>query len=187
MEHLRKSLGVSSLAHTFNNFKQVPGTARALQAFKLMPDGNKPLLLCYGGVGNGKTHLCEALAIELYRRGSFVRVLPMGRVMQALKSAIGKDLAFQELLNNYCYAERLILDDVGMGGSGSEWEWRQLEEIVVTRYRERLFTVMTTNLDLKEIPERIASRFFDPDVGIVVLNEGGDYRRVAPQEQLKEK
>lgn len=65
-----------------------------------------------------------------------------------------------------------------MGGSGSAWEYGQLEDIIATRYRERLFTIMTTNQDLGELPERITSRFFDPDIGRVILNEGADYRRL---------
>lgn len=48
----------------------------------------------------------------------------------------------------------------------------------MVRYREHLFTIMTTNRDLTELPERIVSRFRDPDVGMVVLNEGADYRRL---------
>lgn len=84
----------------------------------------------------------------------------------------------EELLCNYCYAERLILDDVGMGGSGSEWEYGQLEEIIGVRYRERLFTILTTNRNLTELPERIVSRFNDPEVGRVILNSAGDFRRL---------
>ncbi|MBA7590759.1 hypothetical protein ES708_32896 [subsurface metagenome] len=66
---------------------------------------------------------------------------------------------------------------MGIGGSGSEWELGQLEEIIAIRYRERLFTILTTNRDLTELPERVVSRFKDPDVGRVVLNDGADYRR----------
>lgn len=190
-EDLRRSLGVASLENTFENFKPVPGTEKALAAFKALAEGmiDKPMLLCYGGVGNGKTHLCEATAITLYKRGLFCRVITMARIMGALKECIGPDryISLEELKHNYCYIDRLILDDVGMGGSGSEWEFGQLEEIVVVRYREGLFTIMTTNLDIKPnkinpkelfIPERIVSRFRDPDVGRVILNEGNDFRRL---------
>jgi DNA replication protein DnaC len=158
------------------------GTEKALAAFKALVEGktDKQMLLCYGGVGNGKTHLCEAAAIALYKRGLFCRVLTMARIMRALKECMGPEPphSYEELLSNYCCAKWLILDDVGMGGSGSEWEYGQLEEIIVFRYRERLFTIMTTNRDLTELPERIVSRFRDPDIGTVVLNEGADYRRL---------
>ena len=181
-EQLRKSLCVSSLENTFDNFKPVPGTEKALAAFKTLAYSktDKPMLLCYGGVGNGKTHLCEATAITLYKRGIFCRVMTMARTMRALKQCMGSEplAPYDELLDRYCHCGHLIVDDVGMGGSGSDWEYGQLEEIVVARYRERLFTIMTTNRDLTELPKRIVSRFRDPDVGMVVLNEGADYRRL---------
>jgi len=104
----------------------------------------------------------------------------MATLMRGLKRTLGHEptISYDDLLNSYCSNDRLILDDVGMGGSGSEWEYGQLEEIVVARYRERLFTIITTNRDLKELPERIVSRFSDPNVGRVILNTGKDYRIV---------
>lgn len=181
-EELRKSLSLTSFESSFENFKPVPGTEKALAIFKALALGKTKwkMLLCYGGVGNGKTHLCEATAIALYKRGLFCRVLTMSRIMRALKECMGSEslILYEELIHNYCHAERLIIDDVGMGGSGSEWEYGQLEEIVMARYRERLFTIITTNRDLTELPERIVSRFRDPDVGRVILNQGADYRRL---------
>jgi DNA replication protein DnaC len=180
-EDLRRSLSVSSLEHTFGNFEVLPGTAEAYKAFKALAEGesSRPLLLCYGGVGNGKTHLCEATVIALYERGTFCRYLTMNRVMRTFKAAMRPDAvsSLDVLLERFSQAQNLVMDDVGMGGSGSEWEYGQLEEIVNERYRERLFTIITTNRDLEELPERIVSRFYDPEVGAVVLNRGVDYRR----------
>lgn len=181
-EALRKSLLVASLDNTFENFKPAAGTEEALATFKDLAEGKTEwkMLLCYGGVGNGKTYLCEAAAIELYKRGLFCRVLTMARVMRALKECMRPEprFSYEELINNYCYADRLIIDDVGMGGSGSEWEYGQLEEIIVVRYHERLFTILTTNRDLTELPERVVSRFRDPDKGMIVLNQGEDFRQL---------
>lgn len=179
-ERLRKSLRVASLDNTFENFKPVTGTEKSLEAFKSLASGNTDwqMLLCYGGVGNGKTHLCEAAAITLYMRGLFVRVYTMARIMGALKECMhaGPGVSYEEIISKYCEAERLIIDDVGMGGSGSEWEFGQLEEIIVSRYRERLFTILTTNRDLTELPPRVVSRFRDPDIGRIILNSGSDFR-----------
>lgn len=173
---------MASLENTFENFKPVPGTEKALAAFKTLAEGtiDRPLLLCYGGVGNGKTYLCEAASIALYKRGIFCRVMTMALIMRVLKDCMKPEprTSFDVLLDRFCYSKHVIMDDVGMGGSGSEWEYGQLEEIVVVRYRERLFTIMTTNRDPSELPERIVSRFRDPEVGMVVLNEGEDYRRL---------
>lgn len=180
-ERLRKSLGISSFDHTFENFDSVPGTEKALKLFKELALGGTDwnMLLCYGGVGNGKTFLCEAVAIALYTRGVFCRVMTMSGIMKTLKNAMHNPeapLAYEDSLEIFCFTRHLIIDDVGMGSSGSEWEYGQLEEIVVMRYREQLFTIMTTNRDLGELPERITSRFSDSDVGRVVLNQGEDFR-----------
>ncbi len=181
-EELRKSLGISSLDNTFEVLKPWPGTEKAIAAFKALVSGETEwrMLLCYGGVGNGKTHFCEAAALTLYKRGLFCRVLTMDRMMGALKECIGSDrqISLEELLRNYCYSHWLIIDDV----AGTEWEFEQLEKIIRVRYREHLFTILTTNLDLTELPERIVSRFQDPDIGRVVLNSGGDFRRQKAKE-----
>jgi len=177
-EQLRKSLGVSSLEHTFENFWPVKGTREALAAFRALAQGKTSwkMLLCYGGVGNGKTHLCEASAIALYKRGLFCRVLTMARIMRALKQHMepGLPFSYDELMEHYCSSERLIIDEI----EGTEWEFGRLQEIVVARSRDCLFTILATNRDLNELPERIVSRFSDPDVGRLILNEGVDYRKL---------
>lgn len=153
-----------------------------MAAFKALAMGktDKMLLLCYGGVGNGKSHLCEATAIALYKRGIYCRVHTMAKIMRGLKECMRPDSPahYDTLLDRYCKCSHLIIDDVGMGGSGSEWEFGQLEEIIVYREHERLFTILTTNRDTTELPERVLSRFQDAEVGIVVLNQGDDYRRL---------
>lgn len=175
-EELRRSLVVCSLDNTFENFKPVAGVEKALAAFRSIAKGKAEwrMLLCYGGVGNGKTHLCEATAIALYKQGIFCRVLTMERMMGALKECMDPDrhTSLEELLNNYCYSERLIIDDV----EGTAWEFEQLERIIRVRYRENLFTILTTNRNLNELPERLVSRFRDAVQGRVILNEAGDYR-----------
>jgi len=184
-EELRKSLGVSSLDNTFEVLKPWPGTEKALAAFKALASGKTEwkMLLCYGGVGNGKTHFCEATALTLYGRGLFCRVLTLDRIMGALKECMGPDQqnSLEELISNYRYADRLIIDDV----AGTEWEFEQLEKIIRARYREHLFTILTSNLNIEPdpdypkipfIPERIVSRFRDPEKGRLVLNQGEDYR-----------
>ncbi len=100
--------------------------------------------------------------------------------MRAFKRVLRRDeslgVTYDELIDRYCHCPALIVDDVGMGGSDSAWEWGQLDEIINARYREHLITVLATNRDLKDLPERVVSRFSDPDIGLIVLNEGRDYR-----------
>lgn len=184
-EELRKSLGVSSLDNTFEALMPWPGTEKALAAFKALASGETEwkMLLCYGGVGNGKTHFCEATALALYKSGLFCRVLTMGKMMGALKECMdqGSQNSFEDVLRHYCQADRLIVDDV----EGTVWEFEQLEKIIIARYRENLLTILTSNCDIKAdplhpeipfIPERIVSRFRDREKSRLILNQGEDYR-----------
>lgn len=196
-EELRRSLGVASLDKTFEVLKPWPGTEKAVAAFKALASGKTPwkMLLVYGGVGNGKSHFCHAVAIALYKQGIRCRVSTMAEIMQALRDAMEHDrhgnegkpwVPYADLLRSFCNQDYLIIDDVGMGGSGSTWEWGQLEEIVGVRYHENLFTILTSNLDIKQdpknkdipfLPERIVSRFRrDPGVGRLILNKGFEYK-----------
>ncbi len=175
-EQLRKSLGITSFDNTFESLKPWPGTEEAVAAYKELAEGTSDwnMLLEYGGVGNGKSHHCEAAVLRLRSRGVFSRVLLMDAVAGVFHQCIGdeKQYDLETVIHNYSYSERLILDDVEC----SKWEYEQLEKIIRVRYHERLFTILTTNRDLEELPERIVSRFRDREVGRLILNEGADYR-----------
>lgn len=160
----------------------MPGTEQALAAFKAVLDGPEFMLLCYGGVGNGKTHLCDAAAIELYKRGKFCRVMKMPEMLSTLRRAINDpEMDYDMILGNFCYAERLIVDDIGASGSDSDFGKRVLESIVVARYGRQLLTIMTTNQEISELPERVLSRFKDTVTSYLVVNEGVDYRGLMRQ------
>jgi len=182
LEERQRVLGVSSLGHTFEAFKAIPGTAGAYKEMKALAEGKSdtPLLLCYGGVGNGKTHLLEAMVITFRSRDIPAYYRSWMEVSRTLLTSIrDKDmLPYDKILANYCRSELpLLLDDVGLGETQSGWEYAPLEEIVNYRYRMRLITVLISNKDISELPDRIVSRFSDPEVGTVVLNSGKDYRR----------
>lgn len=178
-ESLRKQLNLTTWDSTFENFKQTKGAENALMLFKelsILPEWF--MLLCYGTSGNGKTHLCEALSIELYKRGIFCPVREFAEVIRSFRASFNSsdkwdyNLRFKRIQT----AKYLIIDDVGMGGSGSSWEWGELEEIIGYRYKNELFTVMTTNLDLGDIPLRIVTRFQDAIKSRMVLNSSVNYR-----------
>lgn len=181
-EERQRALGVSSLGHTFEAFRAILGTAGVYKAMRaLAEDKTKtPLLLCYGGVGNGKTHLLEAMVITFRSRGIPAYYRSWMEVSHHLLASMrDRDmLPYDKILANYCRSELpILLDDVGLGETQSGWEYAPLEEIVNYRYRMRLITVLVSNKDISELPDRIVSRFSDPDVGVVVLNSGKDYRR----------
>lgn len=171
------SIGVTQPSCSFEKFKRIKGTEEMYRAFYNLAYGKTdlPFLLGYGGVGNGKTHLCQALAVVLNWRGVSVRYYTVADLMSQLKQSIATQMVDMEILR-LKEIEALILDDLGVE-YGTDWEATKLEEIVDARYRKRLITVLTTNRDIGWLPERVLSRFSDPDVSKSVLNNAPDFRR----------
>jgi hypothetical protein len=70
-----------------------------------------------------------------------------------------------------------------MGTTESRFEISDLEDIIDLRYRKRyypecdLVTILATNKDIKELPDRVVSRFYDPEFGVVLYMGDKDYRR----------
>jgi len=177
---MAQSLNVN-LGHTFENFKNVPGGEEVKKSFKEVIAGPRFMLLCYGGVGNGKTHLLEAASIELYKQGRFCRVMTFFVILNTLKSAINNpnpNMAdYNEILNNYCYkVPQMIVDDIGAGGTDTDFGDTILETIVCARYGRQLLTIMTTNRDIETLPERVLSRLKDKSTSYLTFNRAGDYR-----------
>jgi len=165
--------------NTFSNFQDVPGGIEAKRSVQAVIDGKRPMVMITGGVGNGKTHLLHAASIELYKRGQFARVCLFADILSTLRESIGNpEMNYDEILNNYCYCERLIIDDIGAGGSATDFGYKILEAIVCARYGRELLTIMSTNLDIedKDFPERVRSRVKDKSVCYLVLNKAVDYR-----------
>lgn len=155
-----------------------------MAAFKLLGSGEASwqMLLCYGTAGNGKTHLCEALSITLVQRNIFCSVVEWSEKVRDFKKAMRSELqgAYDDLFERFRKIRYMIIDDVGSGSTGSYWEWGELEDIVNYRYRDKnhegLVTVVTSNLDINDLPDRIVSRFRDAKKGRLILNQAEDYR-----------
>ena len=182
-EDIRRYLGVSSMDATFDNWKPTKGSEDALKAAMLLSSlkTSWKLLLVMGTWGNGKTHLLEATSIALWHRGIIARVKTFPDFMGKLKSTFDRvkdstDSTFRDIMDEVCTTPYLLLDDVGAAGSFTPFSLEQLERIMLSRYRDNLFTFITTNLDLKNIPEFVTSRFSDSEKGRIVLNESSDYR-----------
>lgn len=162
--------------NTLENFVVRPGTEKVKIAIKGFLSAARPICLVYGGVGNGKTHILHAAAIELYKQGLFTRVYIYDDILNVLRESINNpSMDYNEILDRYCQAERLIIDDVG-AGSDTEFSNRILETIMVHRYGYRLMTLISTNKDINNLPERVLSRLKDKSVCYLVENKATDYR-----------
>lgn len=172
-------LGVTDLNNTWDKMRQPKHFDVVFKAFKDLAEGKSDyyMLLVYGGTGNGKTLCCEATVITLYDRGIHCKRQRWSDIVRHLKDLM-KSPGYEEYFNQLRSALYLIIDDVGSGSTGGSWEWGELEDLVDYRLEHGLMTVITTNLDIGEIPDRIISRFKDIKRARLVLNEVADQRGV---------
>jgi DNA replication protein DnaC len=169
--------GLTTWAHTFVNFKSRPGVEQALANFKYLADGDTqlPFLFCYGGTGNGKSHLSEAATIRLMQRGIDTWYYTLTGLMGLLKRCM-EDNTVEKTTESLQKVAGLVLDD---WGELSDWEEQKLADIIDERYRWHRMTILTSNRPLERLMERnerVISRFRDTEFSVMVLNEATDYR-----------
>lgn len=169
--------GVKGLRQTFENFNaEIPGVKKAYQAAWKMAEGEGDFiwLIIYGGVGNGKTHLLNAIANRVMNRGISLKLVMMAELLSELKMAMDSNQTdFKiKVLKEVPY---LLIDELGLE-YGTDWEKEKIEELLAARWNNGRFTVVATNRDIEELPPRLKSRFQDRHFSKCVLNEAGDYR-----------
>lgn len=182
------SLNGVALRQTLFNFKTAfDGAANitlknclhAAEDFADHPDGR--WLVLWGERGSGKSHLCAAVANHLIQAGTPVLFITMPDLISALKEAMDlqsntEQETYSGRLKMIKTAPVLILDDLG-AESGSAWSDGVLFEIIDYRYRNRLPTMIATNVPLDTFDSRVASRMQDAEFVTVVENAAPDYRR----------
>lgn len=167
--------GVSSRLQTFKQFQRRLGTGVMLSAFKsLATGGGKPFLLCVGGPGTGKTHLCQALTTALNHRGVDAYYYRVPDLLKILRASV-EEHRTDEWLKSLANVGALILDDYGLDNQ-TDWAAANIEDIIDARWQEKRITVMTTNKGLEQLPPRITSRFGDTELSVAVVNSAKDYR-----------
>lgn len=169
--------GVTDINNTFASMTVPKGFETTLNSFKEIVSGKSTwhILVVYGGTGNGKTRCCEAAVIDYYDKGLTVARNRWSDIVRRLKGLMGK--GDYEIYFNLLRARKyLIIDDVGSGSTLGQWEWGELEDIIDYRLEHRLITIITTNLDIRDIPPRILSRFRDKTHCRMVCNEAPDQR-----------
>lgn len=171
-----QSKGMTVVEQTFANFQPRAGTESVLRFAEEFADGKAKwvFLLIYGGVGNGKTHLCNAIAKTVLGRGLDVYLATTTKVLSKLRIAMD-DHSTDDLLNKLKDVFVLILDDWGVE-YGSEWEKATLEDLLTSRYALAMPTVVTSNLDISQLPPRVRSRFEDKHYSRIVHNAAPDFR-----------
>lgn len=108
-------------------------------------------LVLVGPADRGKTHVGYAVGAEALRRGNTVVAYTLADLNAAMRPD-GDPLAY-ERATTYEY---LLLDDLGRE-QVTGWSLEQIQRILDHRTRERLRTIVTTNLTATEIEERYGS------------------------------
>ena len=168
-------------ARTFENFQVVAGTEECFEASKAFAAGGNPHILALtGGVGNGKSHLLEAIGHEIIGRGWSVRYEQVPEFLTRIRMTFNNPdqenpLTCAEL------ATVLLLDDVGLE-KRSDWTSEVLTTLVDERYRTGRRLAVATNLTFEDFVrngnERLGDRLFDTTSGIVrlALNTAPSFR-----------
>lgn len=137
-------------------------------------------LLMFGKTGLGKTHLSLAIAGEAVKKGYAVVYDSTPNIMNKLeKEHFGKGYSTQDTLELLTTCDLLILDDLGAEFQTS-FTVASLYNIVNSRILSSLPTIISTNLDPKELEEkytqRIASRFVGTYINLGFC--GNDIRQI---------
>ena len=137
----------------------------------------KGWLLLQGGYGCGKTHLAAAIANFAVSMGVPTLFLTVPDLLDLLRFSFNsEDTTFEDRFNEIRNAPLLVLDDFGTQNA-TAWAQEKLFQIANYRYINRLPLVVTTNVPLDEIEERIRSRLQDPELVSKVNIPAPDYRR----------
>lgn len=103
-----------------------------------------------------EAHIVEVEGYQMYRgpRARFVSAPDWLAQLRSTYSSRGKDE--REVYQSYANCGLLVLDDLGKG-SASEWAAERVYMLLDHRYSHQLPTIITSNYDLGELAERLAS------------------------------
>ncbi len=143
------------------------------QQFAASPHG---WLMLMGSYGCGKTHLAAAVANTCVEYGMNTLFLTVPDLLDWLRySYDSSDTTFEQRFEEIRNVGLLVLDDLGSQNS-TKWAAEKLFQIVDYRYSRKLPSVVTTNLEIEDLDDRIRSRLQDPDLVTRVKVTAPDYR-----------
>ena len=149
-------------------------------------DTDSPSLLFFGETGLGKTHLSLSIAGEVINAGYSVIYNSAQNIFNELhKERFGKDDSDGRFELMVLECDLLVIDDLGAEFS-TQFTGAALYNIINTRINSGLPTVISTNLNIKEIEERYTRRISSRLIGeYAVLNFiGDDVRQLKSESSL---
>jgi len=174
--------------HTRKAFEIALDYAKNFESYKEKGEG----LFITGGYGVGKTHLAAAIANYLIQNeiatvifGNVTTLL--GRIRHTYSD--GSQYEEEQVMKELYDVDLLIIDDLGKE-KPTEWVEEKLYTVINERYENYRPIVVTSNLELEEIEQRlencggaIVSRIIEMCRGIKIV--GPDFRKEKLSNQRK--
>lgn len=176
---------------SFDNFVSRPGTESAEKIARYYADnfdefGLESILL-WGAPGNGKSHLAAAVHNHIRKQGKVVVFVSMPDLLNKIKATFnkGNGETEQQILKALNTCDLLIIDDIGAEKT-SEWVQEIIFLIIDNRYRRKKPVMATSNLEPKDLANRIGTRSYDRiiEMSQPVENKATSYRREVAKGRL---
>jgi len=134
--------------------------AQVYTAAKAFADNPKGWLVFLGPSGCGKTHLACAIANHRLSLGEPVFYITAADLLDHLRSAFSptSDTTYDELFERVKNVPLLVLDDLTLG-SATAWAKEKLEQLLHHRFNAALPTVITSDIPLERMDERLRGHF----------------------------
>jgi DNA replication protein DnaC len=145
-----------------------------------------PFLTLLGTRGTGKTHIAVATGWEWIASGKTVLYYQTEDLLDALRSGYsiwqkGNPEGYSVILHFAQNVGLLIIDDLGAQNE-KLWAVSKLDQIIDSRYIHRKPLIVTTNMLLDDLPDRIADRLSE---GLLIQLEGESFRKKKSREHGK--
>ena len=162
----QSNLGVKFERATFDAWERRDGTQAAFNACQKWacnwPPKNGQGLVIEGPTGSGKTHLAAAITHELLDKGVEVIFQSVPDLLLRIRGSYNRNAEFTEeqIIRRLVDIELLVLDDLG-AEKMTDWTETTIYNLIDQRYRHERPVIITTNLNLSEIGDRIGPRTMD--------------------------
>lgn len=165
-----------------DDLKRFSNTVTACKNFVDKFEMDYENLLFYGTVGTGKSFLSACIAGELIKRGFpvlYFSATELFTLMSDIMFDKGDTNELRSMKSDLYSCDLLIIDDLGIEITNSAVA-SELFSLLNERHLKKKATIISTNLDLKELNERYADRIFSRILERYSIHKisGPDIRRI---------